>query len=94
MGLYYFKLGIEFWNIEKKYFITELNTEHSVVNTDEPISPSVDREAAPIPPSAVVSIAPSITTGTSSPGSPYPPIRRQLSHDQGKRHIFGLDTNI
>ncbi|KAM9349176.1 rho GTPase-activating protein 21 [Symphorus nematophorus] len=54
----------------------------SIPFIDEPISPSVDREAAPIPPSAVVSVAPSITTGPSSPGSPCPPIRRQLSHDQ------------
>ncbi|XP_034742871.1 rho GTPase-activating protein 21 isoform X1 [Etheostoma cragini] len=54
----------------------------SIPFIDEPISPSVDREAAPIPPSAVISVAPSITTGPSSPGSPCPPIRRQLSHDQ------------
>ncbi|XP_035526628.1 rho GTPase-activating protein 21 isoform X1 [Morone saxatilis] len=54
----------------------------SIPFIDEPISPSVDREAPPIPPSAVISVAPSITTGPSSPGSPCPPIRRQLSHDQ------------
>ncbi|XP_038573929.1 rho GTPase-activating protein 21 isoform X2 [Micropterus salmoides] len=54
----------------------------SIPFIDEPISPSVDREAAPIPPSAVISVAPSITTGSSIPGSPCPPIRRQLSHDQ------------
>ncbi|KAL7387107.1 hypothetical protein ABVT39_018461 [Epinephelus coioides] len=54
----------------------------SIPFIDEPTSPSVDREAAPIPPSAVISVAPSITTGPSSPGSPCPPIRRQLSHDQ------------
>ncbi|XP_068593639.1 rho GTPase-activating protein 21 isoform X4 [Cebidichthys violaceus] len=54
----------------------------SIPFIDEPISPSVDRNAAPIPPSAVISVAPSITTGPSSPGSPCPPIRRQLSHDQ------------
>lgn len=51
---------------------------------DEPVSPSVDREAAPIPPSAVISVAPS--TAPSGQGSPCPPIRRQLSHDQGKSH--------
>ena len=45
----------------------------------------MDREAAPIPPSAVISVAQSITTGPSSPDSPCPPIRRQLSHDQGKQ---------
>ncbi|XP_028327727.1 LOW QUALITY PROTEIN: rho GTPase-activating protein 21-A [Gouania willdenowi] len=49
---------------------------------DEPVSPSVDREAVPIPPSAVISVAPSITSGPSSQGSPCLPIRRQLSHDQ------------
>ncbi|XP_070700744.1 rho GTPase-activating protein 21 [Pempheris klunzingeri] len=54
----------------------------SIPFIDEPISPSVDRDAAPIPPSAVISVAPSITTGPSSPGSPCPTIRRQLSHDQ------------
>lgn len=54
----------------------------SIPFIDEPVSPSVDREAAPIPPSAVISVAPSIATGTSSQGSPCPPIRRQLSHDQ------------
>uniref|UniRef100_A0A7N6FJ53 Rho GTPase activating protein 21b n=1 Tax=Anabas testudineus TaxID=64144 RepID=A0A7N6FJ53_ANATE len=54
----------------------------SIPFIDEPVSPSVDREAAPIPPSAVISVAPSITTGASSPSSPCPAIRRQLSHDQ------------
>ncbi|XP_056276574.1 rho GTPase-activating protein 21 isoform X4 [Pseudoliparis swirei] len=54
----------------------------SIPFIDEPISPSVDRDAPPIPPSAVISVAPSIATGPSSPGSPCPPIRRQLSHDQ------------
>lgn len=54
----------------------------SIPFIDEPVSPSVDREAAPIPPSAVISVAPSIQTGPSSPTSTCPPIRRQLSHDQ------------
>nr|XP_019959077.1 PREDICTED: rho GTPase-activating protein 21-like [Paralichthys olivaceus] len=54
----------------------------SIPFIDEPVSPSVDREATPIPPSAVISVAASITTGPSSPGSPCPTIRRQLSHDQ------------
>ncbi|KAK2895254.1 rho GTPase-activating protein 21 isoform X1 [Channa argus] len=54
----------------------------SIPFIDEPVSPSVDREAAPIPPSAVISVAPSITAGSSSPGSPCLTIRRQLSHDQ------------
>ncbi|KAM8726893.1 rho GTPase-activating protein 21 isoform 1-T1 [Acanthopagrus schlegelii] len=54
----------------------------SIPFIDEPISPSVDQNAAPIPPSAVISVAPSVMTGPSTPGSPCPPIRRQLSHDQ------------
>lgn len=58
--------------------------QHFLVLIDEPVSPSVDREAAPIPPSAVISVAPSIATAPSSQDSPCPPIRRQLSHDQGK----------
>ncbi|XP_068196100.1 rho GTPase-activating protein 21 isoform X2 [Antennarius striatus] len=59
---------------------------------DEPISPSVDRTAAPIPPSAVVSVAQSVTTGPSSPGSTCPPIRRQLSHDQESLRSALLET--
>lgn len=62
------------------------HTEYVLVAIDEPVSPSVDREAAPIPPSAVISVAPSIATAPSSQGSPCPTIRRQLSHDQGKWH--------
>ncbi|XP_071390108.1 rho GTPase-activating protein 21 isoform X2 [Centroberyx affinis] len=54
----------------------------SIPFIDEPASPSVDREATPIPASAVISVAPSITTVPPSPASPCPPIRRQLSHDQ------------
>lgn len=80
----------------KAVFYHCAHTEHCIIIIDEPISPSVDREAAPIPPSAVVSVAPSITTGPSSPGSPCPPIRRQLSHDQGKQHRVGwvMDTSM
>lgn len=59
---------------------------------DEPISPSVDQEAALIPPSAVISVAQSATTGTSSPGSQCPPIRRQLSHDQGEEFFLHQKT--
>ncbi len=69
-------------------------TEHCVFIIDEPVSPSVDREAAAIPPSAVISVAQSITTGPSSPGSPCPPIRRQLSHDQGKHHWIGWEVDM
>ncbi|KAL0966143.1 hypothetical protein UPYG_G00291440 [Umbra pygmaea] len=50
---------------------------------DEPASPSVDREATPIPASAVISAAPGISAVQPSPNSsPCPLIRRQLSHDQ------------
>ncbi|XP_028448411.1 rho GTPase-activating protein 21 [Perca flavescens] len=65
----------------------------SIPFIDEPISPSVDQEAAPIPPSAVISVAPSITTGASGPGSPCPPIRRQLSHDQESLRSALLDSD-
>uniref|UniRef100_A0A3P8S944 Rho GTPase activating protein 21 n=1 Tax=Amphiprion percula TaxID=161767 RepID=A0A3P8S944_AMPPE len=65
----------------------------SIPFIDEPVSPSVDREAAPIPPSAVISVAPSITTGPSSQGSPCPPIRRQLSHDQESLRSALLDSD-
>ncbi|XP_076000790.1 rho GTPase-activating protein 21 isoform X2 [Genypterus blacodes] len=54
----------------------------SIPFIDEPASPGVDRETTPIPASAVISGAPSITTASPSLDSPCPPIRRQLSHDQ------------
>nr|XP_054596367.1 rho GTPase-activating protein 21 isoform X3 [Nothobranchius furzeri] len=65
----------------------------SIPFIDEPVSPSVDREAAPIPPSAVISVAPSIATAPSSRGSPGPPIRRQLSHDQESLRSALLDSD-
>ncbi|XP_069013488.1 rho GTPase-activating protein 21 isoform X8 [Embiotoca jacksoni] len=65
----------------------------SIPFIDEPVSPSVDREAAPIPPSAVISVAPSIATGPSSQGSPCPTIRRQLSHDQESLRSALLDSD-
>ncbi|KAL6104592.1 arhgap21 [Pungitius sinensis] len=65
----------------------------SIPFIDEPISPSVDREAAPIPPSAVISVAPSIATGPPSPGSPCPTIRRQLSHDQDSLRSALLESD-
>ncbi|MFT7812253.1 rho GTPase-activating protein 21-like [Arapaima gigas] len=49
---------------------------------DEPSSPSADHVGAHIPASAVISVTPPITTEPLSPASPYPLIRRQLSHDQ------------
>ncbi|KAM4551153.1 rho GTPase-activating protein 21 isoform 3-T3 [Odontesthes bonariensis] len=65
----------------------------SIPFIDEPVSPSVDREAAPIPPSAVISVAPSIATAPSSQGSPCPTIRRQLSHDQESLRSALLDSD-
>lgn len=76
------------WNL-KLIYISVLTLDILFIS-DEPVSPSVDREAAPIPPSAVISVAPSIATAPSSQGSPCPPIRRQLSHDQGKQHFGWL----
>uniref|UniRef100_A0A4W5KV25 Rho GTPase activating protein 21b n=1 Tax=Hucho hucho TaxID=62062 RepID=A0A4W5KV25_9TELE len=62
----------------------------SIPFIDEPASPSVDHAATSIPASAVISVAPAITTVPPSPSSsPYPLMRRQLSHDQGKRHSGG-----
>ncbi|KAM4604862.1 rho GTPase-activating protein 21 [Polymixia lowei] len=54
----------------------------SIPFIDEPAGPSVDREATPIPASAVISVAPAVTAVPPSPTSPCPLIRRQLSHDQ------------
>lgn len=65
----------------------------SIPFIDEPVSPSVDKEAAPIPPSAVISVAPSIATAPSSQGSPCPTIRRQLSHDQESLRSALLDSD-
>uniref|UniRef100_A0A1A7YUI3 Rho GTPase activating protein 21b n=1 Tax=Iconisemion striatum TaxID=60296 RepID=A0A1A7YUI3_9TELE len=65
----------------------------SIPFIDEPVSPSVDKEATPIPPSAVISVAPSIATAPSSQGSPGPPIRRQLSHDQESLRSALLDSD-
>uniref|UniRef100_A0A3Q3AL69 Rho GTPase activating protein 21b n=1 Tax=Kryptolebias marmoratus TaxID=37003 RepID=A0A3Q3AL69_KRYMA len=65
----------------------------SIPFIDEPVSPSVDREAAPIPPSVVVSVPPSVATAPSSQGSPCPPICRQLSHDQESLRSALLDSD-
>lgn len=51
------------------------------LSLDEPSSPSIDQDSTHIPASAVISVAPVITTIPPSPTSPL--IRRQLSHDQG-----------
>uniref|UniRef100_A0A674E1R8 Rho GTPase activating protein 21 n=1 Tax=Salmo trutta TaxID=8032 RepID=A0A674E1R8_SALTR len=60
----------------------------SIPFIDEPASPSVDHEATSIPASAVISGVPAILPLNPS-SSPCPFIRRQLSHDQGKRHSGG-----
>uniref|UniRef100_A0A3P9HTC5 Rho GTPase-activating protein 21 n=1 Tax=Oryzias latipes TaxID=8090 RepID=A0A3P9HTC5_ORYLA len=65
----------------------------SIPFIDEPVSPSVDQEATHIPPSAVISVAPSIATAPSSQGSPCLPIRRQLSHDQESMRSALLDSD-
>lgn len=54
----------------------------SIPFIDEPASPSVDRQATPVPASAVISVPPAPSAEPPSPTSPCPPIRRQLSHDQ------------
>ncbi|XP_037538147.1 rho GTPase-activating protein 21 isoform X1 [Nematolebias whitei] len=82
--------------IEERHTSCSSNLDESLDSIpfiDEPVSPSVDREAAPIPPSAVISVAPSIATAPSSQGSPCPPIRRQLSHDQESLRSALLDSD-
>lgn len=53
--------------------------------TDEPASPSVDHDGSHIPASAVISGAQAVISDSPSPTTPSPLMRRQLSHDQGKR---------
>ncbi|XP_015208941.2 rho GTPase-activating protein 21 isoform X3 [Lepisosteus oculatus] len=64
----------------------------SIPFIDEPSSPSVDHDVAHIPASAVISVAPAITTIPPSPTSPSPVIRRQLSHDQDSLRITILES--
>ncbi len=54
------------------------------VFTDELASPSVDHDGSHIPASAVISGAQAVISDSSSPTTPSPLMRRQLSHDQGK----------
>ncbi|XP_072544545.1 rho GTPase-activating protein 21-A isoform X2 [Salminus brasiliensis] len=54
----------------------------SIPFIDEPASPSVDHDGSHIPASAVISTVPAGATDTSSPKTPSPHMRRQLSHDQ------------
>uniref|UniRef100_A0A8K9XS96 Rho GTPase activating protein 21b n=1 Tax=Oncorhynchus mykiss TaxID=8022 RepID=A0A8K9XS96_ONCMY len=74
----------------------------SIPFIDEPASPSVDHEATSIPASAVISGVPAVLPLNPS-SSPCPFIRRQMSHDQGKRHSgggapgchsYGADTGL
>uniref|UniRef100_A0A8B9QU92 Rho GTPase activating protein 21 n=1 Tax=Anas platyrhynchos TaxID=8839 RepID=A0A8B9QU92_ANAPL len=68
----------------------------SIPFIDEPTSPSIDHDIAHIPASAVISAsasqAPAITTVPSSPTSPIPLIRRQLSHDHESIRPSVLDS--
>eukprot|EP00066_Takifugu_rubripes_P017127 XP_011606393.1 PREDICTED: rho GTPase-activating protein 21 isoform X2 [Takifugu rubripes] len=72
----------------------------SIPFIDEPSSPSVDLDSSPIPASAVISGAPTVTTIPPSPTSPSSLIRRQLSHDhdsgtkteRSKSYDEGLDN--
>uniref|UniRef100_A0A8B9ERI4 Rho GTPase activating protein 21 n=1 Tax=Anser cygnoides TaxID=8845 RepID=A0A8B9ERI4_ANSCY len=68
----------------------------SIPFIDEPTSPSIDHDIAHIPASAVISAsasqAPAITTVPSSPTSPIPLIRRQLSHDHESIRTSVLDS--
>ncbi|XP_029978732.1 rho GTPase-activating protein 21a isoform X3 [Sphaeramia orbicularis] len=72
----------------------------SIPFIDEPSSPSIDQDSEHILASAVISVAPIITTIPPSPTSPSPLIRRQLSHDQdsgtkterSKSYDEGLDN--
>lgn len=66
----------------------------SIPFIDEPSSPSIDQDSAPIPASVVISTTPVITTIPPSPTSSSPLIRRHLSHDQDSLHltIIGSDS--
>lgn len=57
----------------------------TVTITDELASPSVDHDGSQIPASAVISGAQAVISDSPSPTTPSPLMRRQLSHDQGKR---------
>ncbi|XP_023287212.1 rho GTPase-activating protein 21 isoform X2 [Seriola lalandi dorsalis] len=65
----------------------------SIPFIDEPSSPSLDLDSAPIPASAVISGAPIITTIPPSPTSPSPLIRRQLSHDQDSLRLTIIESD-
>ncbi|XP_069552532.1 rho GTPase-activating protein 21a isoform X2 [Brachyistius frenatus] len=65
----------------------------SIPFIDEPSSPSIDLDSAPIPASAVISAAPVITTMPPSPTSPSPLIRRQLSHDQDSLRLTIIESD-
>ncbi|XP_036372906.1 LOW QUALITY PROTEIN: rho GTPase-activating protein 21-like [Megalops cyprinoides] len=64
----------------------------SIPFIDEPSSPSVDHDVTHIPAAAVISVAPVITTIPPSPTSPFPLIRRQLSHDQDSLRLSILES--
>uniref|UniRef100_A0A671P061 Rho GTPase-activating protein 21-like n=1 Tax=Sinocyclocheilus anshuiensis TaxID=1608454 RepID=A0A671P061_9TELE len=57
----------------------------SIPFIDEPASPSVDHDGSHIAASAVISGAQAVISDSPRPTTPSPLMRRQLSHDQGKR---------
>lgn len=63
----------------------------SIPFIDEPSSPSIDQDSTHIPASAVISVAPVITTIPPSPTSPL--IRRQLSHDQDSLRLTIIESD-
>ncbi|KAM9839504.1 rho GTPase-activating protein 21a [Aulostomus maculatus] len=65
----------------------------SIPFIDEPSSPSIDQDSTHIPASAVISVAPIITTIPPSPTSPSPLIRRQLSHDQDSLRLTIIESD-
>ncbi|XP_026217285.1 rho GTPase-activating protein 21 isoform X3 [Anabas testudineus] len=65
----------------------------SIPFIDEPSSPSIDQDSTHIPASAVISVAPVITTIPPSPTSPSPLIRRQLSHDQDSLRLTIVESD-
>uniref|UniRef100_A0A672ZH54 Rho GTPase activating protein 21a n=1 Tax=Sphaeramia orbicularis TaxID=375764 RepID=A0A672ZH54_9TELE len=65
----------------------------SIPFIDEPSSPSIDQDSEHILASAVISVAPIITTIPPSPTSPSPLIRRQLSHDQDSLRLTIIESD-
>ncbi len=64
------------------------------MSLDEPSRSSNDHDITHISASAVISSTPIITTIPPSPTPPSPVIRRQLSHDQGEKHLCQHIQNL